>query len=303
MHILMTGGTGFIGTELVKHFTGHQITILTRSPKRAKKALKHADFSNINYINNLSDFADLNHIDMVINLAGEPIADKRWNTQQKDKICNSRWGTTEQLVTLIKKSSQPPKCLISGSAVGIYGDKKHHQVYENAKLADSGFPFKVCHHWEKLALQAESENTRVCILRTGIVLGTQGGALHKMLPPFKFGLGAKLGSGEQYMPWIHLQDAARAIAYLAQHSKASGIFNLCAPHPVTNAVFTECLARSLKRPAFITSPKWLMNIMMGESAQLLFDSVRAKPKHLTELGFTFTFSHLEPALKQLLHTK
>lgn len=303
MHILITGGTGFIGSELIKHLTGHQITVLTRSPRKAKHALKHADFSNIHYINNLTDFADLNHIDIVINLAGEPIADKRWTSQQKEKICSSRWNTTEQLVKLFKKSTTPPQCLISGSAVGIYGDKKHHQVYESASLANHGFPYKVCHHWEKLALEVKSEHTRVCILRTGIVLGSQGGALAKMLPPFKLGLGAKIGHGEQFMPWIHLQDAVRAIAFLAQHSKADGVFNLCAPHPVTNAVFTECFAKTLQRPAFISTPRWLLNILMGESAQLLFDSVRAKPKHLTELGFTFTFSHLEPALKQIFHSK
>ncbi|MCF7354371.1 TIGR01777 family oxidoreductase [Vibrio sp. CK2-1] len=303
MHILITGGTGFIGCELIKHLTGHQITVLTRSQKKAKSALRHADFSNIDYINKLSNFSDLNHIDIVINLAGEPIAAKRWSSTQKQKICHSRWNTTQQLVDLIKKSSSPPKCLISGSAVGIYGDKDKQQVYENTPLAKGGFPFKVCQQWESIALQVQSDKTRVCLLRTGIVLGTEGGALAAMLPPFKLGVGGKMGTGEQYMPWIHLQDAARAIAYLANHHKANGIFNLSAPHPVTNLAFSYSLAKTLKRPAIMTTPQWMMKLIMGESSQLLFDSVRAKPKHLTELGFIFTFSHLEPALKQIFHAR
>lgn len=301
MHILITGGTGFIGSELIKHFTGHQLTVLTRSISQAKKALKHADFSNIHYISKLSDLTDLNHIDTVINLAGEPIANKRWSSHQKDKICSSRWEVTQQLVELIKKSQSPPHCLISGSAVGIYGDKKNQHVYENSTLAEQGFPYRVCQQWENIALQAQSNNTRVCLLRTGVVLGAQGGVLAAMLPPFQFGLGAKIGSGEQYIPWIHLQDAARAIAYLTQHKQAKGVFNLSAPHPVTNSTFTQCFAKTLKRPAFLTSPKWLMNIVMGESSQLVLESVRAKPKRLTEIGFTFTYSHLEPALKQIFH--
>ncbi|WP_027696980.1 TIGR01777 family oxidoreductase [Vibrio litoralis] len=303
MHILITGGTGFIGCELIKHLTGHQITVLTRSPKKAKSALKHTDFSNIDYIDKLSSFSDLNHIDVVINLAGEPIATKRWTTTQKQKICASRWGTTQQLVDLINKSTSPPECFISGSAIGIYGDKDKQQVYENTALATSGFPYKVCQRWENIAMQAQSKNTRVCLLRTGIVLGSDGGALAAMLPPFKLGVGGKMGNGKQYMPWIHLQDAARAITYLINHKKAAGIFNLSAPHPVTNLAFSDALAKTLKRPAIITTPKWMMNLIMGESSQLLFDSVRAKPKHLTELGFIFTFSHLEPALKQILSSR
>ncbi|MGV3002452.1 TIGR01777 family oxidoreductase [Vibrio sp.] len=303
MHILITGGTGFIGCELIKHLTGHQITVLTRSQKKAKSALRHADFSNIDYINKLSSFSDLNHIDIVINLAGEPIATKRWSSTQKQKICHSRWNTTQQLVDLIKKSNSPPKCFISGSAVGIYGDKSQQHVYENTPLAKGGFPFKVCQQWESIALQAQSDKTRVCLLRTGIVLGTEGGALAAMLPPFKLGVGGKMGNGEQYIPWIHLQDAARAIAYLTNHHKANGIFNLSAPHPVTNLVFSNSLAKILKRPAIITTPQWVMKFIMGESSQLLFESVRAKPKHLTELGFIFTFSHFESALKQILHAR
>lgn len=300
MHILLTGGTGFIGCELIKHLTGHQITVCTRYPKRAQEKLRHADFSNINYMSNLSTLTDLNNIDAVINLAGEPIAHKRWSPTQKDKICSSRWELTRQIVDLIKASSSPPSCFISGSAVGIYGDKKNQHVYENTPIASHGFPYVVCKKWEDIANEAESSQTRVCILRTGIVIGN-GGALKAMLTPFKMGIGGKLGHGEQYMPWIHIQDEARAIAYLLNTPKASGVFNLTAPHPVTNKTFSQALAQGVNRPCAFSSPKWLMKLVMGESSQLIFDSVRAKPKHLTEIGFIFTFSHLEPALKQVLH--
>ncbi|OEF24001.1 TIGR01777 family oxidoreductase [Vibrio rumoiensis] len=303
MHILLTGGTGFIGCELIKHLTGHQITVLTRSPKNAKEKLRHADFSNIDYIDTLSAFTDLNHIDAVINLAGEPIAHKRWSEAQKERICSSRWVVTQQLVDLIKQSATPPYCFISGSAVGIYGDKKYQHIYENSKTASQGFPYSVCNQWEEIAKQAASDKTKVCLLRTGIVLGPYGGALKAMLPPFKLGVGGKLGSGDQYMPWIHIQDAARAIAYLLFSSKAEGVFNLSAPHPVTNHDFSQTLAKCLKRPCLFSTPRWLLNLIMGESAELVFDSVRAKPKHLTEIGFIFTFSHLEPALKQVLNNE
>lgn len=303
MKILLTGGTGFIGCELVKHLVGHQITILTRTPKQAQQKLRHADFSNIEYITSIANFSDLNPFDAVINLAGEPIAERRWTPTQKEQICSSRWNITQQIVDLIRHSESPPTCLISGSAVGIYGDKGHQHVYENSSLAESGFPANVCKKWEHIANQAQSERTRVCTIRTGIVLGAHGGALKTMLPAFKLGVGAKLGHGEQYTPWIHIQDQVRGIIYLLQKTKVSGAFNFTAPHPVTNKDFSKTLAKTLNRPCLFSAPKWLMDRSMGESAQLVFDSVRAKPKHLTEIGFIFTFSHLEPALKQILHVE
>lgn len=302
MHILLTGGTGFIGSELIKQLVGHQITVLTRSPNTAKNKLKHTDFSNINYIDNLSAWQDLNHIDAVINLAGEPIAHKRWTAIQKHNICQSRWETTQSIVSLIKASSSPPDCFISGSAVGYYGDKQQHIVTEKTspEIDNDSFTHNVCKTWEDIAQQAYNPSTRVCIIRTGIVLGVQGGALSAMLPPFRFGVGGKLGNGNQYMPWIHIQDVVRAILHLLMTQKARGIFNLCAPHPVQNKYFSLLLAKTLHRPCLITTPKWLLKLIMGESSVILFDSVRAKPRQLTKIGFTFTFSRLEPALKQIL---
>ncbi|MDF5607523.1 DUF1731 domain-containing protein, partial [Vibrio parahaemolyticus] len=166
-----------------------------------------------------------------------------------------------------------------------------------------GFPHEVCAKWEQIAKRAESEQTRVCLLRTGVVLGLNGGALAKMLLPYKLGVGGPLGNGNQYMPWIHILDMDRAILYLLEKPHAHGAFNMCAPHPVTNRIFSGTLAKTLKRPHILFTPKWAMELLMGESSCLLFDSMRAKPKKLTELGFKFSYSRIEPALKHLLHDR
>lgn len=303
MKILLTGGTGFIGSELLKLLTTHQVVLLTRSPEKAKQHLNHTDVGNIEYLDSLDKLADLNHIDAIINLAGEPIADKRWTKNQKDKICKSRWQITEAIVELIHASTKPPAVFISGSAVGYYGDQQEHPFDECLHVKNDGFPHMVCERWEHIAKRAESENTRVCLLRTGIVLGTNGGALAKMLMPYKLGLGGPLGNGHQYMPWIHILDMVRAIMYLLNTPHAHGAFNMCAPHPVTNRIFSVTLARTLKRPHILFTPKWVMDTVMGESSCLLFDSIRAKPKKLTELDFQFTYSRIEPALKHLLHDR
>ncbi|WP_194437074.1 TIGR01777 family oxidoreductase [Vibrio fluminensis] len=300
MKILLTGGTGFIGRELVKHLTTHDVVVLTRSPEAAQLALSHADLGNITYIATLNDFHDLNDYDAVINLAGEPIADKRWSAEQKKQICDSRWKLTEQLVELIHASTTPPSVFISGSAVGYYGDQQAHPFDESLHVHADNFPHHVCAKWEEIANRARSEETRICILRTGVVLGCDGGALAKMLLPYKMGVGGPIGSGSQYMPWIHKLDMVRAIVYLLETEHAHGEFNLCAPHPVMNKQFSRTLARTLKRPHFLFTPKWTMRVLMGESSVLLFDSIRAKPKKLTELGFRFSYSRLEPALKNLL---
>lgn len=300
MQILLTGGTGFIGSELLKSLITYQVVLLTRSPDKAKQTLCHTDHGNITYITSLDHYQDLNQFDAVINLAGEPIAGRRWSGRQKKRICSSRWETTEKIVELIHASTEPPAVFISGSAVGLYGDQQEHPFDESLHTYHEGFTHHVCSTWESLALRAASENTRVCLLRTGLVLGTRGGALKAMLPAFRLGAGTILGNGKQYMPWIHIQDMVRGIVYLLDTSHAKGEFNFCAPHPVNNREFSKTLGKVLKRPVLLYTPRWLFNILMGEASCLLFDSIRAKPKHLTELGFNFCFSRLEPALKNLL---
>ncbi|WP_413284915.1 TIGR01777 family oxidoreductase [Vibrio sp. MA40-2] len=300
MRILLTGGTGFIGSELIKHLSTHQIVLLTRDLVSARNKLKHADVGNITYIDSLDGYTNFNQIDAIINLAGEPIAGKRWSEKQKKSICDSRWSITEQLVERIHASTTPPTTFISGSAVGYYGDQQHHPFDESLHVYHQGFTHYVCDTWESIAQKAQSESTRVCIVRTGLVLGLDGGALPMMLPPFKLGLGSRLGQGMQYMPWIHLHDMVRALVFLLTTPHASGCFNFSAPHPVTNREFSQTLASSLHRPMLLATPKWVLKLVMGEASCLLFDSIRAKPKHLTELGFNFTYPRLEPALKSIL---
>ncbi len=301
MKILVTGGTGFIGRELLKLLMTHNITVLTRNAATAKNRLNHIHGENLNFINTLDDYHDLNSFDAVVNLAGEPIADKRWTRKQKSRICHSRWDITERLVSLIHASTEPPSVFISGSAVGYYGDQQSHPFDESLHVHHESFSHLVCDKWEQIAHRAQSDRTRVCILRTGVVLSPEGGALKKMLLPYKLGLGGPIGSGEQYMPWIHMKDMVQAIFFLLTTEHAQGPFNMSAPHPATNAEFSSSLAAALKRPHVLFTPKWTIRALMGESSELLFDSMRAKPKKLTELGFQFQFSHIKPALNHLLH--
>ncbi len=300
MKILVTGGTGFIGRELLKLLMTHNITVLTRNTANAKLRLNHIHNGSLNFIDSLDDYHDLNNFDAVINLAGEPIADKRWTRKQKSRICHSRWDITEQLVSLIHASTEPPSVFISGSAVGYYGDQQSHPFDESLHVHHESFSHLVCDKWEQIAHRAQSDRTRVCILRTGVVLSPEGGALKKMLPPYKLGLGGPIGPGDQYMPWIHMKDMVQAIVFLLNTEHAQGPFNLSAPHPATNAEFSSSLAKALKRPHFLFTPQWAIKLLMGESSELLFDSMRAKPKKLTELGFQFQFSHVKPALTHLL---
>ncbi len=300
MQILITGATGFIGKELLKLLASHQLVVLTRDPEAAKNKLAHLDHGHIRYLNQLEELSDLNDFDAVINLAGEPIADKRWRSEQKKRICYSRWVTTEKLVALCSASRQPPSVFISGSAVGYYGDQQQSEFDESLQVTLNTFPHQVCAQWENIALGAQSEQTRVCLLRTGVVLAPQGGALKKMLLPYRLGLGGPIGAGNQYMAWIHMQDMVQAIVYLLENPSAQGAFNLCAPHPVTNREFSQTLAQTLHRPHLLFTPEWVLRLLMGESSMLLFDSACAKPKKLTELGFQFTYSRIQPALKHLL---
>ncbi|MDC0611605.1 TIGR01777 family oxidoreductase [Vibrio sp.] len=300
MKILVTGGTGLIGSALLKLLSPNDICVVTRNISKAKSTLRHLPSATLSFLDDLQSLSDLNNYDVVINLAGEPIADKRWSNEQKERICNSRWDITKQLVSLIHASTNPPTVFISGSAVGYYGDQQSHPFDESLRVHNNEFAHKVCIEWEKIALNAASDQTRVCLLRTGVVLSAEGGALKKMLLPYQWGLGSSLGNGEQYFPWIHIRDMVKAILFLMNTDYAHGPFNLCAPHPVTNKCFSQSLAHSLNRPHFLKTPQWLISMVMGESSKLLFDSARAKPKALTDLGFTFDFPRLRPALDDIL---
>ncbi|CDG20866.1 Epimerase family protein yfcH [Xenorhabdus poinarii G6] len=300
MHIFITGGTGLIGHRLVCQLLSlsHSITILSRSPQKV-----YSLFSDrVECWTTLNIQQNLNRFDAVINLAGEPIVNKRWTPKQKEILCQSRWQLTEQLSRLIKASESPPSVFISGSAVGYYGDQGQSVVTEHDPPHNE-FAHQLCERWEQLALQAQSDKTRVCVLRTGIVLAPEGGALKKMLPLFRLGLGGVIGHGKQYMPWIHIDDIVNGIYYLLVSPELHGPFNMTSPYPVHNEQFTAALAKVLHRPAFIRIPKFVLKIMMGEAAELVLGGQQAIPKKLEEAGFGFRYFQLEEALQDAIKAK
>ena len=278
MNILITGGTGLIGSALTTLWqTEHRIWILTRS-----KIRQNTDA--VQYIQTLSQ-VDFNQLDAVVNLAGEPIADKRWTEAQKRRICDSRWQVTEQIAQFIQQAATPPKTFISGSAIGYYGRQANQEITEDYQAYFPEFSHDICARWENLAQQASSENTRVCLLRTGIVLAERGGALKKMLPPFKLGLGGVIGSGEQYMSWIHLKDMVALIDFILKQPDLSGPINAVAPKAVSNRSFTETLAKRLNRPALLPMPAFMAKLLFGEMSEILLYGQRVVPKKLLDAGF------------------
>jgi uncharacterized protein (TIGR01777 family) len=295
MNILVTGGTGFIGNSFISNYRHrYRFTILTRQQHLYNEQSDHT----IQYIDSLDSYTDLNAFDAVINLAGEPIAEKRWTSKQKQLICQSRWQITEKLTTLINNSQRPPKVFISGSAIGYYGRQKKRLIDEQFSDCHQEFSHTVCQRWEKIALKA-SANTRVCLLRTGIVLDRHHGALKKMLPSFYIGLGALLGNGKQMMSWIHIEDMVRAINYLLLHDDCHGAFNLTAPNALSNKQFSHTLAKAMKRKCLFAIPKPVLQLLFGEMAELFIYGQQVIPQKLLEQGFKFNYSELEQALANL----
>lgn len=290
MKILITGATGFIGSALIPSLLAknHQITALVRHPAKAKQQLPYP----IEFINTLDYFQHFNQFDAVINLAGEPIFSRRWTPTQKVRLESSRVSLTEKLAHLINRSDHPPHCFISGSATGYYGDCGEQRIDENTPPAND-FAARLCQHWEAAALKAK---TRVCLIRTGMVLGTQGGALAKMLPLYRCGLGGKLGSGKQFWGWIALADMVRGILFLLENADCRGAFNFVAPHAIRNAEFNVLLGKTLRRPHIATAPAFMLKLLLGERANLLLDSQNLVPQHLLAQGFQFE----HPDLAQFL---
>lgn len=292
MNILITGGTGLIGSALTQLWqTEHTIWILSRAERQI-------DSENLKYITSLQQL-DFNNVDAIVNLAGEPIANKRWTERQKNRICQSRWQLTEELSQLIRLAETPPHTLISGSAIGFYGRQDSQEITEEYQAFFPEFSHDICARWENLAMQASSPRTRVCLLRTGIVLAEKGGALKKMLPPFKLGLGGVIGSGEQYMSWIHLDDMVALIDFVLKHQTLQGAINAVAPKAVTNKVFTQELAKRVQRPALLPMPAVMAKLLFGEMSEILLYGQRVVPKKLQDAGFQFRYPQLGSALAAL----
>ena len=295
MNILLTGGTGLIGSEFIRQYSDkHSFTVISRSLTKAKGKLGNS----VKVFENVASIENFESLDAVINLAGEPIADRRWTDTQKERICDSRWDITAELVSKINSCKTPPSVFLSGSAIGYYGSQGDRLVTEDTSPRDE-FTHDLCAKWETIAQGVDQTKTRVVTLRTGVVLTEKGGALGKMALPFKLGAGGTLGSGTQYLAWIHLQDMLRAISFLLKDSACTGAFNLTAPEPVTNKVFSKVLAKALGRPCFFNVPSFVMKIAMGESSKMILEGQRVIPQKLTAAGFTFKLPSIEEALNEI----
>lgn len=281
MKIMISGSHGLIGSQLVSgvQSKGHDVIRLGR------------DFSQP------IDFAGVH---AVIHLAGENIAEGRWSPQKKAAIRDSRVGGTKALSDQIASAEEKPKVFISGSAIGFYGDRADESLTEKSPLG-TGFLPEVCAEWEDQTKSASDAGVRTVHLRTGIVLSSQGGALKKMLPPFKMGGGGILGNGKQYMSWISIQDMVGAILHVLEQDEISGAVNMVSPNPHTNKVFTKVLGKVLKRPTIMPLPAFAARLMFGEMADaLLLSSTRVLPNVLLETKYQFKHPDLESALRAVL---
>jgi uncharacterized protein (TIGR01777 family) len=239
----------------------------------------------------------------VINLAGESIAARRWTTAQKNRILESRVQATRSLVEAIGKAAAPPRVFVSGSAVGYYGPLGGEVVTEEARQGHD-FLARVCVAWEAEAQKASSDRTRVVCVRTGVVLEKDGGALPQMLPPFRFGVGGPIGSGRQYLPWIHRDDWIAMVKWAIATAAAAGPINATAPAPETSRAFAQALGRALHRPAFMPAPAFALRLLLGEMADaLLLSGQRAVPAKAQHLGFTFRYSQLDDALRAIFRDR
>lgn len=297
MHILITGGTGLIGRQLCKALLaqGHELTVFSRNPASVPVKCGAA----VHALASLAQWQSGQTFDAVINLAGEPIVDARWSAQRKQMLWESRVTLTEELVRRIAAAGHKPAVLLSGSAVGYYGDCGDAMLDETVG-AGEGFAAELCKAWEDAARVAESVGVRVCLLRTAPVLSNDGGLLGRMLPPFRLGLGARLGDGKQWMSWVHIEDYVAMLLRLLHDPHTAGPYNMAAPQPVTNAEFTATLAAALHRPALFVVPAILLKLGMGERASLLLEGQRVLPRKMEAAQYRFAFTNLADALRNLL---
>jgi len=306
MRIIITGGSGLIGRALAKRLAqmGHQVHILSRNPDRVKGlpggvVAEGWDGRTPHGWGPLLNSDDASGGSAVVNLAGESIGSGRWNKSRKRRLRESRLDSTRAVVEAIAKAAHPPTVLLQGSAVGYYGPSQDATVTESSSPGED-FLARLCIDWEKASEPAEAAGTRRVLLRTGVVLAKNGGALEKMVLPFRFFAGGRLGDGEQVVPWIHLDDQVEAICFLLESSTAAGPYNLAAPQAVTNQEMTEALAKHLGRPALMPVPAFALKLALGEMSTIALTGQRALPNRLEQEGFKFRYRSLDSALTDLL---
>ncbi|MBL7646252.1 MAG: TIGR01777 family oxidoreductase [Candidatus Hydrogenedentes bacterium] len=297
MRILVSGSSGLVGRALcpVLEAEGHTVVRLVRNDTALSDNAVYWDPAR-----GVLAGESLADIDGVVHLAGESIASGRWTPARKTRIRESRLQGTRLLCERLAACGPPPAFLIAASAVGYYGNRGDDVVVETARQG-GGFLAELCAAWEDETRRAANAGMRVVNLRLGMVLSARGGALEKMLPPFRIGLGGPLGNGAMWMSWIHIDDVANAIRFVMHHPELAGPVNTVAPIPVTNRTFTQALGHVLKRPAFMTVPAPVLRLALGEMAdELLLSSLRARPQRLEDSGFTFLYPDLDAALVSLL---
>lgn len=298
MKVLVSGASGLIGSAVVAELTisGHDVFTLGRKPPSPE--LKGFQW---NVENKSGDLSDIDSLDAVIHLAGQSIASKRWSPEEKSRIVSSRIEGTKFLIELLKNANLHPSIFIGGSASGVYGDRGKEELGENSPPG-SGFLADLVQKWEFETSKAQDTAQRIAIIRTGVVLSTYGGALARQLPMFRYGLGSALGTGSQFMSWIHLEDEVRAILYILENEKLSGPINLVSPNPTSNLEFSKTMAKVLQRPMFLKAPAKMLELALGKefADELLLFSQRIIPNKLEDAGFEFHFPLLEGALLDLL---
>ena len=301
MRVLITGGTGFIGAALISRLAdeGYDISVVTRSVDTVDARLGVA-VTGIDRFDKAALAEAVGTADAVVNLAGESIIGARWTAAKKERLRSSRIDLTTELVEAMEHASNRPKVFVSASAVGFYGDAGD-VVCTEATDAGDDFLARLCVDWEAAAHPARNLGVRVVTPRIGIVLGASGGALKKMLPAFRLGLGGVVGSGDQYFSWIHIDDLVGLIAMAIHDSRFQGAFNATAPNPVTNREFTRALGTVLKRPTVIPVPSFALKVMFGESSFALLAGQRAVPQLASQWGYSFAFETPDHALRDVLN--
>jgi len=293
-HVFITGGSGFIGTRLCELLLeqNNKITILSREPESVRQRWEN----KIDVINELSELTTLTPLDWVINLAGEPIADRPWTQQRKALLIKSRVTLTQSLFNTLNQLTTAPEVIISGSAIGYYDDTGN-TIFTESSRQGKGFAAELCQDWEQAAISDKPHSSRLCLLRTGVVLGKQGGMLKKVSLPFKLGLGGQLGNGKQWLSWIDLDDICQLILFLANNKACQGAYNATSPNPITNYDFTKALGKQLHRPTIATVPAFILKTGLGDAASLLLGSQRILPTKAIEAGFEFTSPDITSCLQ------